>query len=111
MVRSRGILEIIERDRLIQRAATLGDMLLEHLTKLEAERPETVSGVRGRGLMCAFDLPDQAARDALVTKLREEHGVLLLPCGPRSIRLRPALNIPEADLDHGLRALSAALTA
>ncbi|NUO96902.1 MAG: L-lysine 6-transaminase [Nonomuraea sp.] len=109
MVRSRGILEIVERDGLIARAATLGGVLLERLTKLEAEHPDTVSGVRGRGLMCAFDLPDQAARDGLVTRLREDHGVLALPCGPRSVRLRPALNIPEADLEHGLTALAAAL--
>ncbi|MFI6919868.1 L-lysine 6-transaminase [Nonomuraea spiralis] len=109
MVRSRGILEIVEREGLIARAGTLGGELLERLTKLEAEHPDTVSGVRGRGLMCAFDLPDQAARDGFVTRLREEHGVLALPCGPRSVRLRPALNIPEADLEHGLNALSAAL--
>ncbi|MEO3873904.1 L-lysine 6-transaminase [Nonomuraea sp. B12E4] len=109
MVRSRGLLEIIERDDLIARAATLGNVLLERLNKLEAERPESLSNVRGRGLMCAFDLPDQAARDALVTRLREEQGVLVLPCGPRSVRLRPALNIPDPDLDHGLAALSAAL--
>ncbi|MEV4800872.1 L-lysine 6-transaminase [Nonomuraea sp. NPDC049421] len=109
MVRSRGLLEIIERDGLIERAGTLGATLLERLTKLEAEHPESVSNVRGRGLMCAFDLPDGGARDALITRLREEHGVLVLPCGPRSVRLRPALNIPEADVDHGLAALSAAL--
>ncbi|QYC44382.1 putative L-lysine-epsilon aminotransferase [Nonomuraea coxensis DSM 45129] len=109
MVRSRGILEIIERDGLIKRAATLGTVLLERLVKLEAEHPETVSCVRGRGLMAAFDLPSRAARDALVARLREEHGVLVLACGPRSVRLRPALNIPETDLDHGLRALSDAL--
>ncbi|MFF0774941.1 L-lysine 6-transaminase [Nonomuraea wenchangensis] len=111
MVRSRGILEIIERDGLIERAGTLGTVLLERLVKLEAEHPETVSGVRGRGLMAAFDLPSPAARDALVSRLREDHGVLVLACGPRSVRLRPALNIPEADLDHGLRALAAALDA
>ncbi|MFI7635625.1 L-lysine 6-transaminase [Nonomuraea sp. NPDC049400] len=110
MVRSRGILEIVERDGLIARAGTLGTALLDGLTKLEAERPELASNVRGRGLMCAFDLPDQATRDALVTRLREDHGVLVLPCGPRSVRVRPALNIPEADVDHGLQAMSEALT-
>ncbi|SEH02470.1 L-lysine 6-transaminase [Nonomuraea solani] len=109
MVRSRGILEIMEREGLIARAATVGNVLLERLTKLEAEHPDAMSNVRGRGMMCAFDLPDQAARDALVARLREEHGVLVLPCGSRSVRLRPALNIPEADVDHGLAALSAAL--
>ncbi|MEV4112278.1 L-lysine 6-transaminase [Nonomuraea sp. NPDC049695] len=110
MVRSRGILEIVERDGLIARAGALGTALLDGLTKLEADRPELVSNVRGRGLMCAFDLPDHTTRDALVTRLREDHGVLALPCGPRSVRLRPAMNIPEADVDHGLRALAEALT-
>ncbi|MFI7448829.1 L-lysine 6-transaminase [Nonomuraea sp. NPDC049714] len=109
MVRSRGLLEIVERDGLIPRAGTLGALILERLTKLEAEHPATVANVRGRGLMCAFDLPGTAERDALVTQLREEAGVLVLPCGPRSIRLRPALNISEHDLDHGLAALSTSL--
>ncbi|MEU8246016.1 L-lysine 6-transaminase [Nonomuraea sp. NPDC048916] len=110
MVRSRGLLEIIERDRLIPRAATLGALLVERLAKLQAEHPDSMSNVRGRGLMCAFDLPGTGSRDTFITRLREERGVLVLPCGPRSIRLRPALNITEADLDHGLAALSAALT-
>jgi L-lysine 6-transaminase len=109
MVRSRGLLEIVERDGLIPRAGTLGALILERLTKLEAEHPATVANVRGRGLMCAFDLPGTAERDALVTQLREEAGVLVLPCGPRSVRLRPALNISEHDLDHGLAALSTSL--
>ncbi|TDC03547.1 L-lysine 6-transaminase [Nonomuraea longispora] len=109
MVRSRGILEIIEREGLIQRAATLGTVLLERLTKLEAEHPESMANVRGRGLMCAFDLPDRAARDALVGRLREDQGVLVLPCGPRSVRLRPALNILDSDIDHGMAALAEAL--
>ncbi len=109
MVRSRGLLEIVERDGLIPRAGALGALILERLTKLEAEHPATVANVRGRGLMCAFDLPDAAERDALVTHLREEAGVLVLPCGPRSIRLRPALNISEHDLDHGLSILSESL--
>ncbi len=106
-----GLLEIVERDGLIPRAGTLGALILERLTKLEAEHPATVANVRGRGLMCAFDLPGAAERDALITQLREEAGVLVLPCGPRSVRLRPALNISEHDLDHGLSALSAARTA
>ncbi|MEV0595100.1 L-lysine 6-transaminase [Nonomuraea cavernae] len=109
MVRSRGLLEIIERDRLIPRAATLGVLLLERLAKIQAEQPDSVSNVRGRGLMCAFDLPGTSSRDAFVTRVRERQGVLVLPCGPRSVRLRPALNITESDLDRGLAALAAAL--
>ncbi|MFI9558699.1 L-lysine 6-transaminase [Nonomuraea endophytica] len=109
MVRSRALLEIIERDDLIARAATLGEQVLEGLTKIQAERPDLMSNARGRGFMIAFDLPDPAARDALVGRLREDEAVLVLPCGERSVRLRPALNIPEEDLDHGLKAIARAL--
>ncbi|WP_113701631.1 L-lysine 6-transaminase [Nonomuraea lactucae] len=109
MVRSRALLEIIERDGLIARAARLGELLVERLTKLQAERPDALSSVRGRGLMLAFDLPDRPARDSFIARLRDDKGVLVLPCGLRSVRLRPALNIPDDDAEHGLAAISAAL--
>lgn len=109
MVRSRGLMEIVERDGLIARAGQLGAFLLERLTKIQAENPELVSNVRGRGLMCAFDLPDADARSGLIAKLREEEGVLVLPCGERSVRLRPALNVREEDLEFGLTALARCL--
>src|SRR5690606_16131339 len=76
MVRSRGMLEIIERDGLIPRAGALGATILERLTKLEAEHPETVSNGRGRGHMCAYDLPSAAARAALNVRPPEEAGLL-----------------------------------
>lgn len=106
MVRSRGLLEIVERDGLIARAAQLGAFILERLTKLQAEHPAVLSNVRGRGLMCAFDLPDASARAELISRLREDEGVLVLPCGERSVRLRPALNVGEDDLEFGLAALA-----
>ena len=48
-----------------------------------------VSNVRGRGLMCALDLPDTATRDQVVSGLRDER-VLVLPAASRSVRFRPA---------------------
>ncbi|MET9341325.1 L-lysine 6-transaminase [Nonomuraea sp. NPDC003804] len=110
MVRSRAMLEIIERDGLIPRTAEAGARLVEGLGKLQAEHPALVSNVRGRGFMCAFDLPDGARRSALIIRLREEEGVVVLPCGERSVRLRPALNIPDEDLEHGLAAIGHALS-
>ncbi|MEU6740761.1 L-lysine 6-transaminase [Streptosporangium sandarakinum] len=110
MVRSRRILEIIERDGLIARAGELGAELLATLQKIQAGFPELVANARGRGLMCAFDLPDPAARDRLVTLLRQDEGVLVLPCGERSVRLRPALSITREELEEGTEAISRALT-
>ncbi|SEH03473.1 L-lysine 6-transaminase [Nonomuraea solani] len=106
MVRSRRILEIIERDELIERAGSVGSWLLGQLETLRGHHPGLVSNVRGRGLMCAFDLPDGGRRDLLVASLRAEENVLVLPCGSRSVRLRPALSIAVEELAVGVAALN-----
>ena len=109
MVRSRRLLEIIERDGLIDHAAKAGNWLLGELKALAERHPELASNVRGRGLMCAFDLPEAGTRDAAQRLLWEDH-VLVLPCGERSIRFRPALNVTKSELEFGLAALDRALT-
>jgi L-lysine 6-transaminase len=59
--------------------------------------------------MCAFDLPGTAERDSLLGILREQEKILLLPCGLRSIRFRPALTITTEELSTGLKGLDRAL--
>jgi L-lysine 6-transaminase len=108
MVRAQRILEIIERDGLIARASVLGEHLRRRLTRL-ASRHETVRQVRGRGLMCAFSLPDMKMRDQVLTAMRNEEHVLLLGCGTRSIRFRLALTVTEAELEAGVAALERVL--
>jgi L-lysine 6-transaminase len=54
--------------------------------------------------MCAIDLPDQGLRDDVITGLRETQ-VLVLACGERTIRFRPALNVTTDELQVGVRAL------
>jgi L-lysine 6-transaminase len=110
MVRSQRLLEIIDRDGLIEHAAKAGDWLLGELAALGERHPGVASNVRGRGLMCAFDLPDAQARDTVQCLLREEH-VLVLPCGERSIRFRPALDVAKQELEFGLAALDRGLAA
>jgi L-lysine 6-transaminase len=108
MVRVRRILEIIERDELIDHTARAGEWLLGELQNLATRHPDAMTNVRGRGLMCAFDLPTRAARDEAIGRLQEEH-VLAVGCGERSIRFRPALNIATEELGFGLAALDRAL--
>jgi L-lysine 6-transaminase len=108
MVRARRVLEIVERDGLIARAAGLGEHLLGGLHALAAEH-EIVRDVRGRGLMCAFTLPSAELRDALITGLREDEQVLVLGCGASSLRFRPALTVSAEELDRGLAAIGRVL--
>ncbi|MFW0872267.1 L-lysine 6-transaminase [Rhodococcoides corynebacterioides] len=109
MVRARRILEVVEQDGLVERAAELGAVLGDALADLAVRHP-AVSEVRGRGLMRAVSLPDTETRDAVVTDLREREHVLMLGCGTRSIRFRPALTVTENDLRSAVAALDRVLT-
>ena len=98
MVRSRRMLEVIEADDLPARARHLGAELLARLHDVAARHPAQITNVRGRGLMCAFDLPSAHARDTVVAQLRDAERVLLLGAGERSIRFRPALTVATDEL-------------
>ena len=107
MVRSERILQVIERDGLVARAADLGAHLVARLRDISA-RHAVASNPRGAGLMCAIDLPDAATRDRVVGDLMHR-GVLVLGCGTRSLRFRPSLAVSLVDLDAGLDELDAVL--
>lgn len=100
MVRFQKYLEIIEEDQLVENAASTGAYLLEQLVGFEKENPH-ISAARGKGLMCAFDLPNTHARNAVVSACYE-NGLMILPCGTHSIRFRPPLNITTDQIDEGM---------
>ncbi|MBB2991242.1 L-lysine 6-transaminase [Mycolicibacterium iranicum] len=110
MVRARRILEVIETDRLFDKAADTGRHLLDGLHGLAARYPGLVRDVRGRGLMCAFSMPSPRERDDLVAGLWDR-GVIMLGCGVDSVRFRPALTASRAEIDAALESVSAVLSA
>lgn len=97
MVRAARILEVIRRDRLLQRAARAGAHLLSGLKKLEREIGEATNA-RGLGLMCAIDLPSSEERNR-VRLACFKRGMIILPCGERSLRFRPAMTVTEKEID------------
>jgi len=108
MVRATQYLRIIQDEQLVERAADTGQHLLDGLHRL-AGRHEIVSAVRGRGLMCAFDLPDASTRDGLRAACSQRQ-LLVLACGERTLRFRPVLDAEPAEIDRGLTILEEALT-
>jgi L-lysine 6-transaminase len=107
MVRCARYLQIIEQDGLVENAATVGQRLVAGLERLQAEFP-SVTNVRGRGLMIAFDLPDGATRNTLRARCWE-NGLATLVCGSRSIRFRPPLTFSEEDADRSVEILRESL--
>jgi L-lysine 6-transaminase len=51
--------------------------------------------------MCAFDLRDGALRDQVIANAYEEN-VVVLGCGPTSIRFRPSLVIAKGEVAEAL---------
>jgi len=101
MVRATRYLEIIEEDNLLENARNMGQYLIEKLHTLEMEFPHYISNVRGRGLFCAFDLPDNEKRNKF-KDLAFKHHLLILGSGVKSIRFRPSLCITKNDIDEGI---------
>ncbi len=108
MVRATRVLEVIEAENLVENARQMGAVLLGGLNEIARELPDLVMQARGRGLMIAFDLPDQETRARAVAAAREQ-GLLLLPCGATSIRFRPFLDVTREDAAKGLDLLVRAL--
>lgn len=102
MVRAKKILEIIQKEKLVDNAKSQGDYLLESLRKIQTEFPHLISSVRGLGLMCSFDLPNSEIQKTF-RMISEKEKLLILGCGSRTIRFRPALNVKKEDIDSGLQ--------
>ncbi|MFI7673258.1 aminotransferase class III-fold pyridoxal phosphate-dependent enzyme [Actinophytocola sp. NPDC049390] len=105
LVHARRVLEVVETRDLCGRARRLGRVLVAMLGRLTVRFPDHVSHVRGRGLMCGFDLSSTEVRDEMVAGLREYERVLVRPAGPRSIGLRAPLTVTLEELEAGVFAM------
>ena len=98
MVRFHIILEIINKENLIENSKIVGEYLLNQISELTEEFPAYVTNPRGIGLWAAFDLPSQTERDQLVSNLLKNK-LLILPSGDQAIRFRPHLNVSNEEID------------
>jgi L-lysine 6-transaminase len=103
MIRSRYIIDAIQKNNLINNAEDIGRHLLWELRKLPV-----IDNVRGRGLMIAFDLSEEYVRDLVISKLSKN--MLVLKSGKRSIRLRPPLTFSIEDANHAISFIKEAVT-
>jgi L-lysine 6-transaminase len=108
MVRSTKYLEIIEEEKLLDNVKLQGKILRNELNKLAADYPDLISNVRNRGLFAAFDLINVEARSKFICASME-YGLFILPCGERSIRFRPALDIKTECILEGIEIIKKTL--
>lgn len=112
-----AVLEVIDEENLCQRAAHLGQHLVEVLEKARADCPQ-IAGIRALGSMVAIEFADPHSGEPSPEFTRQvqaralEAGLLLLNCGVYGnvIRFLYPLTIPEAQFRQALDIIHASLT-
>lgn len=107
LIRMQKMLNIMVEENLVENARIMGEKTMDALIGLQSDFPR-ISHVRGRGLMIAFDLPDENVRNQL-RKMLFDKKIIVLGCGEKSLRLRPHLDFSEKDLDHFINGLKECL--
>jgi len=93
-----AVLEVIEEEKLIANAATVGEYLMNELKQIDV-----LQNVRGRGLMIGFDVP--AGLKDLRKNLLWNYKVFTGEAKPNVIRLLPSLALRKKDADEFLEAI------
>jgi len=114
-------IDIIERDRLVEKCAESGPYMLERLKQRVGDLPY-VGDVRGIGLMIGIEfVADRTSKRAfaagsnphrLVARLATEHGVLTRALPYIDVNsFSPPLSVTRAEIDEGVERYGAALEA
>jgi 4-aminobutyrate aminotransferase len=120
-----AVLDVVDEEQLVARAAKIGASLQGRLKSLAARQGmERLGDVRGLGAMTAVEFVEDPATRAPSPQLAnrvvaeaEKRGLIVLSCGTRGnvVRFLPPLTIEEATLEEALqifeRAVEAALAA
>ncbi|GGO65228.1 4-aminobutyrate--2-oxoglutarate transaminase [Bowmanella pacifica] len=106
-----AVLDIIAEEKLVERAAAIGEQFQRRLVALQQRYPHLIGEVRNAGAMIAIELvqnglasqPNTALTQAIIANA-SKRGLILLACGfyGNVIRFLPPLTIEDAVLEEGL---------
>jgi acetylornithine/succinyldiaminopimelate/putrescine aminotransferase/predicted amino acid dehydrogenase len=116
-------LEIMQRDHLPARCASVGDRLLHALESLRTRFPDQIKGVRGKGLMIGIELQDQSNSPSNALKMFSQSGYLgymaaayllhvhrirVMPTlsQPLTLRIQPSAYLGESEIERLVEALT-----
>lgn len=94
-----AVLEVLEKEKLLENAAAIGNYWFEKLKGIKM-----ITGLRGRGLMIGIDLPEEFKQ--VRSNLLMKHHIFTGEAKPNTIRLLPSLAMTRAEADLFLNALN-----
>lgn len=89
-----AVLGEIENAGLVANAAARGAQLHEVITGFNSS---LIAGVRGRGLLIGVSLTQPVA--GAIVAAAQEHGLIINAANPQTLRIAPALNIGDAEIE------------
>ena len=105
---ARVAMRILTRDKLSERAAEIGEPLMDRLRELNSP---LVKEVRGRGLFIGIELHESAGGAKKLCKQLKDEGMLCKETVENVIRLAPPLIIEQKDLDWAFERIARVLCA
>jgi putrescine aminotransferase len=103
-------LQVLQKERLAERAAEMGDLLMARLRQVQSEFADFITEVRGKGLLVGVEFAD--ADIALLTAagmLQRRVLTAYTLNNPRVIRLEPPLIVQPDHIDLAVNALAESL--
>ena len=102
------VLEVIDRENLIDHAARMGEYLAAGLNRLRETCPKIVKEIRGKGLMIGVELHEE--HKPWIKKLSAA-GLLVVPTGTHVLRLLPPLIVTKKEADEAISILGKVFSA
>ncbi|MCK4670513.1 MAG: aminotransferase class III-fold pyridoxal phosphate-dependent enzyme [Nanoarchaeota archaeon] len=91
------IIDIIQKKNLLHNATKQGEKLKKIMADVQVKQKQIIN-VRGIGLMLAFEMDTEKNRKILLQKCLK-NGLLLAPCGHKTIRVLPPLDVTNREVD------------
>ena len=92
-----AVFDILESEDLVENSAKMGKLFKDKLEFVQAKYPEKIVDVRGEGLLIGIEVKPEIASD--VFKKLHDKKMLTSLCKGLTIRVAPALNITENEID------------
>ncbi len=109
-------IQVIEGEGLIENAARMGQRMMDAAQDMQRRHP-VIGDVRGKGLIIGLELVKDPETKEPAGRLRDEvvdrafkKGLLILGCGPSTVRFMPALTVDAETVDEALGIFEEVLT-
>jgi acetylornithine/N-succinyldiaminopimelate aminotransferase len=107
-----AVCQTLERENILANVQARGEQLRAGLQELATKYPQTISEVRGWGLINGLELQAESKINAIdIVKAAMDAGLLLVPAGVKVVRFVPPLIVSAIEIDRAVSIIDRVLAA